>query len=166
MGRRGPAPKPTALKIIEGNPGKQKLNRDEPKPPVSPKIPRPPKRLLPDAKDEWKRLAPVLVRLGVLTEVDWDAFAELCQNYAYYIIADRRIVEKGEAAVMAMQTTPSGYTQQHPYLSLRRQYYEQWHRGLADFGLTPASRARIAVDVNTKNGASDDPLEKLISGDY
>ena len=28
MGKRGPAPKPTALKILEGNPGKQKLNKN------------------------------------------------------------------------------------------------------------------------------------------
>ena len=32
MGRRGPAPKPTAIKKAEGNPGKRKLNTEEPQP--------------------------------------------------------------------------------------------------------------------------------------
>ena len=50
MGRRGPAPKPTAIKILEGNPGKQKLNHNEPKPPTIIAIPKPPSRLLKDAK--------------------------------------------------------------------------------------------------------------------
>ncbi len=32
MGQRGPAPKPTALRILEGNPGKRPLNASEPRP--------------------------------------------------------------------------------------------------------------------------------------
>ena len=88
MEPRGPAPKPTALKLLEGNPGKQKLNKNEPMPKVPDVIPKPPKRLLPEAKKEWKRLAPAMVALGLLTEVDTSAFAELCQNYAYYLAAD------------------------------------------------------------------------------
>ena len=34
---RGRRPKPTALKLIEGNPGKRPLPRDEPTPPVGAK---------------------------------------------------------------------------------------------------------------------------------
>ena len=32
MGKRGPRPRPTALKLARGNPGKRRLNTDEPKP--------------------------------------------------------------------------------------------------------------------------------------
>ena len=32
MGKRGPRRKPTALEIARGNPGKRKLNADEPRP--------------------------------------------------------------------------------------------------------------------------------------
>lgn len=166
MGRRGPAPKPTALKVLEGNPGKQKITgTGEPIPPTSGTIPSPPKRLLPDAKKEWKKLAPILVSLGVLTDVDWSAFAELCQNYAYYLGVDKEIMAQGPKAVFGMQKTPSGYIQQHPILSLRRQYYETWRKALADFGLTPASRARIVVDQNAAV-RDDDPMERLLKGAY
>jgi hypothetical protein len=34
MGLRGPAPEPTALKLLRGNPGKRPLNTLEPKPPT------------------------------------------------------------------------------------------------------------------------------------
>lgn len=164
MGRRGPVPKPTALKILEGNPGKQKLNKSEPKPPVPPTLPKPPARLLKEAKEEWKRLVPALHSMGVLTQIDLSAFAEVCQNYGYYLITDKKILALGEQGVYAMQKTATGYIQQHPLLSLRRQYYEQWRRGLADFGLTPATRARLAIgDQGPHDGAISDPMEQILS---
>jgi P27 family predicted phage terminase small subunit len=164
MGMRGPVPKPTALKILEGNPGKQKLNKAEPKPPVPPNLPKPPARLLKEAKEEWKRLVPALHSMGVLTQIDLSAFAEVCQNYGYYLITDKKILALGEQGVYAMQKTATGYIQQHPLLSLRRQYYEQWRKGLADFGLTPATRARLDVgDQGPHDGANSDPMEQLLS---
>ena len=168
MGLRGPAPKPTQLKILEGNPGKQKIrNTGEPIPPLPPAIPKPPARLLPEAKKEWRQLAPTLLALGLLTEVDLSAFAELCQNYAYYLATDKKILDLGGAGVFAMQKTPSGYIQQHPLLSLRRQYYETWRKGLSDFGLTPASRARLVVgDVGAGSQMSSDPLESILNGGW
>ncbi len=167
MGLRGPAPKPTALKVLEGNPGKQKLNAQEPMPSAPQVTPKPPKRLLPEAKKEWKRLAEPMVALGLLTEVDTSAFAELCQNYAYYLAADAEILKLGEKGTVALQKTPSGYMQQHPLLSLRKQYYETWRKGLSDFGLTPASRARLMVgDPVSERGVpcGDDDMERLLSG--
>ena len=32
MGRHGPAPEPTALKLVHGNPGKRPINKAEPRP--------------------------------------------------------------------------------------------------------------------------------------
>ncbi|MEQ8198694.1 MAG: phage terminase small subunit P27 family, partial [Clostridiaceae bacterium] len=32
MAQRGRKPKPTAIKVLEGNPGKRPLNKNEPKP--------------------------------------------------------------------------------------------------------------------------------------
>lgn len=167
MGRRGPPPKPTALKVLEGNPGKQKLNDSEPTPPALDAVPKPPARLLKEAKTEWKRLAPTLVGLGLLTEADIPAFTELCQNYGYYLITDKKILDLGEQGVTAMQKTPSGYVQQHPLLSLRRQYYELWRKGLLDFGLTPASRSRLVVgDIPGASVNTNDPLESLLNGGW
>jgi phage terminase small subunit len=55
MAGRGRPPKPTALKVLEGNPGKRPLNQNEPKP--EKKAPNCPSWLLPDAKKEWRRLS-------------------------------------------------------------------------------------------------------------
>ena len=58
---RGRKPKPTSVKILTGNPGKRRLNHEEPKPPVS--VPECPVELSPTAKAEWDRLGRELVRL-------------------------------------------------------------------------------------------------------
>ena len=77
MAQRGRKPKPTAIKELEGNPGKRPLNDAEPKP--AKKAPPCPKWLEPEAKKEWRRLSKQLEQIGVLTEVDQAAFASYCQ---------------------------------------------------------------------------------------
>lgn len=79
MATRGRKPKPTAMKELEGNPGKHPLNTSEPKP--NKKAPACPKWLEPEAKKEWRRLAKQMEAIGILTEVDMAAFAGYCQAY-------------------------------------------------------------------------------------
>lgn len=67
MAGRGRPPKPTAVKELEGNPGKRPLNKNEPKPKqIAPKCPS---WLEPDAKKEWRRLSKELETMGLLTQV-------------------------------------------------------------------------------------------------
>ena len=73
MATRGRKPKPTALKLLEGNPGKRPLNANEPIPPQGEV--KCPSWLLPEAKKEWKRLAPAMESMGILTLADEKAFA-------------------------------------------------------------------------------------------
>ena len=68
MAQRGRKPKPTAVKVLEGNPGKRSLNTAEPKP--EKKAPRCPSWLEDEAKKEWKRMSKQLEQLGILTEID------------------------------------------------------------------------------------------------
>ena len=71
-------PKPTAMKELEGNLGKRKLNRKEPMPGKG--MPDCPKWVLSEAQEEWRRLCEKLNQMGVLTEVDRSAFAAYCQS--------------------------------------------------------------------------------------
>ena len=65
---QGRKPKPTAVKELEGNPGKRELNTKEPKP--QKKAPQCPKWLDDEAKKEWRRLSKQMEQMGILTEVD------------------------------------------------------------------------------------------------
>mgnify|MGYP005786083515 CR=1 FL=1 len=67
----GRKPKPTALKKLEGNLGKRKLNTKEPIPAKG--MPNCPEWLLPEAKEEWERLADLMKQMGVFMEVDMEA---------------------------------------------------------------------------------------------
>ena len=54
LAQRGRKPKPTAIKILEGNPGKRQLNKYEPSPDKL--APECPDWLSEEAKAEWFRL--------------------------------------------------------------------------------------------------------------
>ena len=110
MAKRGRKPTPTAIKELEGNPGKRPLNAKEPKPVK--KAPSCPKWLEPEAKKEWRRLSKQLEQLGVLTELDMASFAAYCQAYARYKEAEEFITQHG-----SIVKTPSGYWQQVPQVA-------------------------------------------------
>lgn len=93
MAIKGRKPKPTAIKLLEGNPGKRPLNKSEPKPKKG--APKCPAWLLPEAKKEWKRMAEQLELLGLLTAVDMTAFAGYCQSYARWKVAEEFITKHG-----------------------------------------------------------------------
>ena len=149
MATRGRKPTPTAIKELEGNPGKRKLNDKEPKPVK--KAPSCPKWLEAEAKKEWRRLSKKMEMMGVLTEVDMAAFARWKE-------AEEFITQHG-----TIVKTPSGYWQQVPQVSIAQTYLKVMNRFAEQFGLTPASRSRIIAD--TTGSGSEDELEALLGGD-
>lgn len=155
MATRGRKPTPTAIKLLEGNPGKRPLNANEPKP--EKKAPSCPKWLEPEAKKEWRRLAKQMEQIGILTQVDMAAFAGYCQAYARWKEAEEFITQHG-----TIVRTPSGYWQQVPQVSIAQTYLKLMNRFAEQFGLTPASRSRIiAADSSTD---TQDEMEALLEG--
>ena len=160
MATRGRKPKPTAMKELEGNPGKHPLNTSEPKP--NKKAPACPKWLEPEAKKEWRRLAKQMEAIGILTEVDMAAFAGYCQAYARWKEAEEFITQHG-----SIFQTPSGYVQQVPQVSIAQQNLKIMQSFCSEFGLTPATRARIiAAGGGSDDTFSEDPMEKLLKGGW
>ena len=159
MATRGRKPKPTALKVLEGNPGKRPLNEHEPVPPKA--AIRCPAWLEPDAKKEWKRLAPALEAMGILTTVDISAFAGYCQAYARWKEAEEFISKHG-----SIFQTPSGYVQQVPQVSIAQQNLKIMQSFCSEFGLTPATRSRIIANSGGDDGAADDPMESILKGGW
>ena len=139
---RGRKPKPTALKLIEGNPGKRRINAREPKPPGS--VPTCPAHLSPTAKSEWKRLATVLNQIGLLTQIDRSVLAAYCQAYGRWVEAERKLAE-----TPPILKTPAGYVQISPWITISNKQVELMARLMAELGLSPTSRSRLAVQVKT-----------------
>ena len=153
MGRRGPPKTPTALNRLRGNPGKRKAIR-EAKPPQPPlEEMGPPAWLDQMAKAEWRRLAPQLVRLGLLTVLDVTKFAAYCRWYARW--------RKNEAQLLTMQTElvtlKSGYAQQHPLVAMAKQAAEMMNRFGSQFGLSASDRASISLPLDPTSPTHDKP---------
>ena len=139
---RGRKPKPTRLKIIEGNPGKRPLRGNEPQPPRS--QPTCPAHLSPTAKAEWKRLAQSLNKIGLLTQADRAALAAYCQSYGRWVEAERKLAE-----TPTLLKTPAGYVQASPWLTISSKQLELMAKFMAELGLTPSSRSRLAIQIPT-----------------
>ena len=86
---RGPKPKPTAMRRMQGNPGKRGYNHAEPQPPEG--MPDCPAHLNAAARDEWDRLAHVLNYMGVVTAIDRAALAAYCQCYGRWVEAEEKL---------------------------------------------------------------------------
>lgn len=137
---RGRKPKPTKLKLIEGNPGRRPLNQDEPKPALEALCPDPPEHLGEVAQQEWRRVSEELHRLGLLTRVDSTALAAYCQSYERWVQAERAIAKVG-----LLTKTTGGNAVQNPLIGIANRSMELMYRFLVEFGMTPSSRSRIRV---------------------
>ena len=150
---RGRKPKPSAIRRIDGNPGKRGYNALEPVPPDG--LPSPPRHLSGEALDEWDRLAVPLHQMGVLTIADRAAFAAYCQAYGRWAEAEERL-----RTTPVLIRMPSGYVQQSPWLSIANKQSELMGRYMVELGLTPAARSRVIVDAPPM----DDPVEIRLVG--
>lgn len=150
---QGRKPKPTAVKILEGNPGKRALNHAEPKPRVV--LPRPPEHLSEDEKTKWKMTVKELYPLGLITTIDKDALAMYCVIFVRWLKAEKMVREKGEII-----KTAAGNIIQNPYLSIANRALDQLNKLGAEFGMTPSSRSRVRTDLQDP----DQELERMLFG--
>ena len=150
--------KPTALKRLEGNPGKRPLNELEPVPPTV-KL-RCPKFLLPEARKEWRRLAPILMSMGLLTAADAVPFAGYCQAYARWREAQDEITRHG-----SIYKDETGRIRPNPYIAIANQQMREIKSFAADFGLTPSNRTAMIANVMSAVKPKIDPMEAILLSD-
>lgn len=159
-GRRpgaGAKPKPTAIKLLEGNPGKRKLNMKEPKAETG--IPTCPDWLTKDAKTEWRRLAKTLHQMGVLATVDRAVFAKYCEGWARWKEAEIHITEEGAVIV-----NDKGVQIMNPWVNTSDKAQKQMMQAATELGLTPSSRSRIIAAGEAKANPKDEMEEILSKG--
>ena len=152
MGARGPAKKPTQLKLIQGNPGRRKLN-DDVKLETGNEVPKPLTHLDKTAKKEWKRLAPVVFKAGLLTDGDLAAFGAYCSAFSSWYHAEKNLQSTlSENGGHLTFTTDKGYQQQIPEVGIANQARLNMVKIAREFGLTPSARAGIpAVEQNEES---------------
>jgi P27 family predicted phage terminase small subunit len=157
MGARGPAAKPAELKLLEGNRGHRPVDltglfRPETGAPDAPRW------LTAEARKAWRRLSPELVRYNLLSKVDRDAFAMLCQTIGRLEIIERAIAARmttevaagREAAEALLGRTPNGMQVQSALYQVLNREQAKLHQMLAGFGLRPDARARVTAGIRAQ----------------
>jgi P27 family predicted phage terminase small subunit len=154
----GPAPKPTTIKRLEGNPGKRALNENEPEPTRGC---TPPAWLPTGALAEWDRVYPELDALGLATVVDQAALACWCVAVDMLERATLRLIPTKKNPTPEVQVTDKGYECVSGVELMRRQAMKDIRAFCQEFGFSPASRSRISVPMR-----EGDELEELMGGDH
>lgn len=158
MGQRGPAPVPTALRVLRGNPSRRKVATDEPKPKRKKAVC--PKWLDGEAGRLFKRLARELDDLGLMTTVDAELLAAYCREWCYYVEACERIAQDG-AIIVGTNKQGSEYEMQSPWVNIRTKALLQVLAIAKRFGFSPADR----VGLHAPDKRQADPLSQLTGGD-
>ena len=107
-----------------------------------------PEHLSPAAREEWKRIVPELLALGVLAKIDRGALSAYCTCHAMALAAEAAITEKG---LFVEEVKPErrviGHKQKrNPAIQTITQFLQLKRSYLIEFGLTPASRSRLKVE--------------------
>jgi P27 family predicted phage terminase small subunit len=144
-------PKPTAMKKLLGNPDKRRINENEPQPRVGePEMPE----LSGDAAKEWKRIVPILMSLGILTIADGPALAIYCDAFAF--------AQKAKKQLSRSRDLTSAKARR--LFSMSEKSMKLAKSMLVEFGLTPASRPRLAgFCILPPTQEKDDPAEEYFS---
>ncbi|MEM5297646.1 phage terminase small subunit P27 family [Burkholderia sp. JPY481] len=137
-------PKPTALRVIEGNRGGRPLPKHEPKPRRG--LPPAPPHLDTRARAEWNRLVPELHSIGMLTVIDGGVLAAYCMAYSRWIEAEdaiARMKERDQLTGALMIKTTNGNAIQNPLVGTAHKAMLLMCRFAVEYGLTPAARANV-----------------------
>ena len=140
--RPGVPPTPWKLKLLRGNPGKRPIP-DEPEPEI--RIPKMPKELGggyygEHSKREWRRITKELEPLGIITTPDRALLTAYCDAAGRWAFCAEQIKEHG----MLVKSPVQGVVVQSPYVPLMHKAFEQMTRLGLEFGMTPASRSKVA----------------------
>ncbi len=144
----GPKRKPTNIHILHGNPGKRDLPTNEPRPPKADNLYAPTYLTDVNALAEWRRVVPVLDKLGLITAVDKTALANYCMAFAKVMAAEKEIEEDG--ITVKGRTGPI----KNPAFTVWDASMKQMRAYANEFGLTPAARPKLSIKDRT-NGSTD-----------
>jgi P27 family predicted phage terminase small subunit len=150
-----PSPrKPTALRVITGNPSRRPLPKNEPKPKRG--IPVRPPHLDAYAVEEWERITPELYAVGLLTKIDGVTLAAYCQSVSRWRQAEegiQRMRAHDRLTGALMIKTMNGNAIQNPLIGVANRAMAMALKIAGEFGMSPAARARFAAMTH------DEPIE-------
>jgi len=145
MSRHGPKPTPKAILKLRGS--WRAGTRADDKTPCE--RPARPQWLTGDAHKEWKRIIPILEKIGMLAEIDRGILASYCYYYGEWKEACQKLMKKGCDKVI---TSPKGYEYPNPWIAIRNTAWDKMKKALDAMGMSPAARTGISVTPKQPKG--------------
>lgn len=142
MGKRGPAPTPTAMLELRGS-WRARRNPREPRP--DPAAPPCPDWLDEQAREMWTRTAPLLSAAGILTMADANVLARYCRLWSRWRRAEDFIEQYGNTYPIKDDSGAVRYLAQFPEVGIAGKLAQQLTRLEQELGLTPSARSRVSV---------------------
>lgn len=157
---KGRPPKPTQLRVLDGNAGKRALHTGEPDPPAI--FHAPPPAQLTDARAIalWTDLVPQLGRWVGLSELDLVGLELLCAAYGRMHAALDKLKELNSTTYETKGRNGLQHKTRPQLLHVHAEH-ALIKSLMAEFGLSPAARVRLKGIA--QGDLFDDPLAKLAS---
>lgn len=137
MGKRGPAPKPTKLRLLHGD-RKDRVNTDEPVP--SDGLPQLPPNVSSEVAEVWDYTLRELSVMGIATPADRDALLCFCEAVVVHRQASADIAWNG-ITVEGL----TGGSVRNPAVLIQKDAAAQIRVFAQEFGLTPSARSQIQM---------------------
>lgn len=147
---KGRKPLPTNVRVLSGNPGKRKINAEEPK--GEPFDPQAPIWLSEPARQFWDDLVRMLLPMRVLVAADKFVVAALATALVEMQAAHKEL-QHGRTT-----STGEGGEKTSPYVTIFNSAQSQVTRLLAELGMTPSSRSRV----KGLAGGEVDPMDEFL----
>lgn len=153
MGKRGPAPKPTQLRLLHGD-RKDRINTDEPI--ARDVLPSAPETMAPDVREIWDYTLRELAVMKLASAADRDALICYCEAVATHrkaseILAKSPVLVKGALNGLV----------RNPALAIQRDAANTIRALAQEFGLTPSARSGITVS-KPKSERNSNPFSAAV----
>jgi len=154
MGRRGPAPTPTAILKLRGSAlVTRQRERCEVRAPAG--LPDRPDWLDADGRSAWDQIVPQLDAMGVLSRIDGNALSRYCRLWTRWRKMEDFIAERGEMYPLKDETGNVKCFQQWPQVAIASKLALLLTRMEQEFGMTPSARARLQLNPATPRPTGD-----------
>ena len=158
MGKRGPKPAPTAIKIARGT--VRSRPKTEPAPPAAGIVM--PGHLGEVAQAKWRELLPLLQAVKVMTDADVEALARYCDTYEWWLATRAKLRKEGDTYPILNDGGEIKYIAQRPEVSIAHKLATQLRQLEQDFGLNPSARTSLHVEKPKAEG--DDEAAAILFG--
>lgn len=155
MGKRGPAPTPTAVKLMHGETRPSRVNRDEPVPGgvISTTAPT---GMSDEGRSVWRRIVREFAKTDVLRAADSDVLRIYCETVGRYEKASQLLDQSGPLVRGARH----GELVKNPLHQIVRDNAVLIRQLAGELGLTPA--ARVGLVSGVKGKSMEDEIDDAI----